>query len=393
MKLDVLLTDGDYKNTYAILRALKSKGLKVGVLIHKYLSITFFSRLVDKCFIIESGLVKNSSPVIFEEYYKQLEKIFIKNDIAVFLPVSNISYKFASLYKKEIEKYCKVPVVDSELMNIAQNKSKTFEYAKKIGIPIPCTFSFSNVDDFYEIIKLIKFPCVLKKTNYNESGVIYCNNKEELINAFKRTIENKKKEYSFPIIQEYISGPGTGFYGIYNYGKCVGYFMHERVHEFPITGGASTLAKSVFDSNLKEIGDRLLSSLNWHGVAMIEFKRASSNGELKLIEINPKFWGSFELSFKAGINFAYLAYLVALQKDIPESSYINDIYFRWTIPHDLIWYKFASLKQRSDYKKLRKKVKIYSNIHWDDPLTVVFNIIFTLYKLFKDKKYPHGHIQ
>ena len=32
MKLDVLITDGDYKNTYAILRALKEKGLKVGIL-------------------------------------------------------------------------------------------------------------------------------------------------------------------------------------------------------------------------------------------------------------------------------------------------------------------------------------------------------------------------
>ena len=29
MKLDVLLTDGDYKNTYAILMALKEKDLKL----------------------------------------------------------------------------------------------------------------------------------------------------------------------------------------------------------------------------------------------------------------------------------------------------------------------------------------------------------------------------
>ena len=32
MKLDVLLTDGDYKNTCAILRTLKEKGLTVGIL-------------------------------------------------------------------------------------------------------------------------------------------------------------------------------------------------------------------------------------------------------------------------------------------------------------------------------------------------------------------------
>ena len=37
MKLEVVLADGGYKNTYAILRALKKESLKVGVL---YNSVT-----------------------------------------------------------------------------------------------------------------------------------------------------------------------------------------------------------------------------------------------------------------------------------------------------------------------------------------------------------------
>lgn len=393
MKLDVLLTDGDYKNTYAILRALKSRGLKVGVLIHKYSSINLFSRLVDKRFFIKSGIVDDPSRDTFSNYMEELRNIFLINKIPVFLPVSNISYKFASLYKQELEKYCKVPVVDIDIMNIAQDKSKTFEYAEKTGIPYPKTFCFENEKDFYDKAESLKFPCVLKKTNYYESGVIYCNNKEELKKAFEKTISIKGPENSYPVVQEYINGTGTGYYGIYNKGKCAGYFMHERIHEFPVTGGASTLAKSVFENDLRELGDKLLSSLKWHGVAMVEFKRDASSKQLKLMEINPKFWGSFELSYKAGINFAYLAYLVALQSDIPESSYNNDIYFRWTIPHDIIWYKHASVKQREQFKKLKKEVKIYSNIHWDDPLPVMFNLFFTVYKLFKEKRFPHGHIK
>ena len=39
MKLDVLLTDGDYNNTYAILRALKENGLKVGILFNNAFSL------------------------------------------------------------------------------------------------------------------------------------------------------------------------------------------------------------------------------------------------------------------------------------------------------------------------------------------------------------------
>ena len=393
MRLDVLLTDGDYKNTYAILRALKSKKLKVGILIPKYSSITLYSRLVDKRFFIKTDLVKDSSSDKFSQFFNELKDILSNNEISVFLPVSNVSYKFSSLYKNKLEEHCRIPVADIDIMNIAQDKSKTFAYAEKIGIPYPKTIQIHDKSDFYTNIESVNFPCVLKKTNYNESGVVYCNNREELVKAFEQIIVFKKQEDSFPVIQEYIKGKGTGFYGIYNNGECGGYFMHERIHEFPVTGGASTLAKSIYENDLKETGDKILSSLKWHGVAMVEFKREFATGRLKLMEINPKFWGSFELSYQAGINFAYLAYLVALHKEMPETSYTKDIYFRWTIPHDIIWYKNASRHKRKEYRKLKKAVKIYSNIHWDDPIPVIFNIFFTLYKLIKEKRYPHGHIQ
>ena len=393
MKLDVLLTDGNYKNTYAILRALKKEGLKVGVLIHKYLSITNFSRLVDKRFIIKSQLVKNPNLAEFSIFWQELESLLKHNEISVFMPVGNISYKFAALYKKKIEVYCKVPVVEKEKMEIAQDKSKTFDLASQIGVPIPSTLRFASNADFFAKLNEVQYPCVLKRTNYDESGVIYCNNEQELIDAFTKASRSVSKGGSLPIVQEYVTGIGTGYYAIYDCGKCVGSFVHERIHEYPITGGASTLAKSVYVHDLKELGDKLLSSLKWHGVAMVEFKRDSYSGHLKLMEVNPKFWGSFELSYVSGINFAHLAYLVALKKEIPLSSYKNNVYFRWTVPHDVLWYKCASTRQRTEFKKVKKDVKIHSNIHWDDPIPVLFNLLFTLYKLIKEQKYRHGHIK
>ena len=34
-----------------------------------------------------------------------------------------------------------------------------------------------------------------------------------------------------------------------------------------------------------------------------------------------------------------------------------------------------------------------NNIYWDDPLTILFNIFLTIYKVITEKRYPHGHIQ
>lgn len=393
MKLDVLLTDGDYNNTYAILRALKENGLKVGILFNNAFSLSFFSRLVDKRFHVKTRLRKKPNENKFKIYKNEILTILKNNTINVLMPVGNISYKFASCYKSDLQKYCNVALVDEDMMSIAQDKSKTFEFAQELGIPMPRTFKLNTVDEINNLARNISYPCVIKKTNYNESGVVYCNNKNELIENYTILCRNKNGKMSLPIIQEYVIGPGMGYYGVYDNGKCVGYFMHQRIHEYPITGGASTLAKSVFDQDLKNLGDKLLAKLKWHGVAMVEFKKDLTDGKFKLIEINPKFWGSFELSHKSGINFAYLNYLVAMQQQIPESKYENDVYFRWILPYDLLWYRFVSKKQRKEFKYLKSKIKINNDIHWDDPLTILYNFVFTLYKFINEKRFPHGHIQ
>jgi len=142
MKLDVLLTDGDYKNPNE-----------------------------DR----------------FNDYKEEVVTILKNNEISALMPVGNISYKFVSYYKYVLQKYCNLTIVDEDIMAIAQDKSKTFEFAQKFNIPIPRTFNLNRVDEINDIAKKISYPCVIKKTNYNESGVIYCNNKDELIENYVGT--------------------------------------------------------------------------------------------------------------------------------------------------------------------------------------------------------------
>ena len=56
---------------------------------------------------------------------------------------------------------------------------------------------------------------------------------------------------------------------------------------------------------------KLLSSLRWHGLAMVEFKYSPAAATGWLIEINPRLWGSIHLAVSAGVEFPYLLYLAA----------------------------------------------------------------------------------
>lgn len=83
--------------------------------------------------------------------------------------------------------------------------------------------------------------------------------------------------------------------------------MHRRIREVP----PSSAAESTYNSELLKLGRKILELLNWHGVAMVEFRRDSATGEFKLIEINPKFWGTLDLAIAAEIDFPHLAVQMA----------------------------------------------------------------------------------
>ena len=60
------------------------------------------------------------------------------------------------------------------------------------------------------------------------------------------------------------------------------------------------------DPILKSYADKLLSAVQWHGVAMVEFRINADNGQAYLMEVNTRFWGSLQLAIDAGVNFPRL---------------------------------------------------------------------------------------
>ena len=75
------------------------------------------------------------------------------------------------------------------------------------------------------------------------------------------------------LLQEYHRGEGHGVELLLYRGRPLAAFQHRRLHEVPITGGASSFRESVsLDPTLYEYSTRLLAALEWTGLAMVEFK-------------------------------------------------------------------------------------------------------------------------
>jgi protein-tyrosine-phosphatase/predicted ATP-grasp superfamily ATP-dependent carboligase len=225
----------------------------------------------------------------------------------------------------------------NESLNTALNKQKTCELASRLGIPVPRTILIEAASKL-PIVE--RYPVVLKPTQSTQVT------SESTVTVAPEIVKNESEravvlEAWLPHVavqqQEYIAGRGLGIEFLFNQGQRVWHFAHERIHEYPLTGGGSTYRRSVHaDPALLEQAQELLAALRWHGVAMVEFK-VGRDGSYYLMEINPRFWGSLALSIDAGVDFPLGLWRIANSDRLsPQPDYKVPYYTR-DLANDLQW--------------------------------------------------------
>lgn len=224
----------------------------------------------------------------------------------------------------------------AEQAALCYDKLRSAELAESVGVPAPRSVVVQSADD--PRILEAPSPCVVKaRTEGPHKRVFYAATPDEVRAAVAELLSMVGAEAGGVLVQERIVGPGCGFFALCREGEPLRVFMHERIREYPPTGGPSTAARAIYDERLKDYGLRILRALRWSGVAMVEFKRSEAAGDYVLMEINGKFWGSLELALRSGVNFG--ADLIRLYRgeDIGYSeAYNRECHFYWPLDDDLL---------------------------------------------------------
>lgn len=221
----------------------------------------------------------------------------------------------------------------------AFNKEKTLLLAKKLDVPVPANTYVAS--DSFNLGDFSNFPLFVKPVQSKGISPNGSFNLEPVLVESSFHLEKSVKDFLkfTPVqIQQCVPGVGIGIEVLCKRGKIVRAFAHKRVHELPLTGGGSSYRKSIpMPKKLFEYSKRLMESLDWNGVAMVEFK--SENDNHWLMEINGRFWGSLPLAIHAGIDFPKLLIDMLAGNDIPDDySYNENLYVR-NIVKDLEWFK------------------------------------------------------
>jgi predicted ATP-grasp superfamily ATP-dependent carboligase len=347
--MKILVTDGNNRAALAITRSLGKKGHNIFVGEDKHPSLASSSKYCH-------GRITYPSPTDEpKKFIQHLINEIHNKTIDVVLPVSDVTTIPVCQNKKKLEKYCRVPFSEPEAVNLAADKGKLFQVAKQLGIPAPESYWLEKYDPHFTLPPNLSFPVVIKpcrsrirtRSGWISTAVKYAENSEELAYIIKN-----EPSLAYPlIIQERIIGPGVGVFVCYDRGKPIAFFSHRRIREKPPSGGVSVLRESIpVSPEAKGFSERLLGHLNWHGVAMVEFKVDERDNLPKLMEINGRFWGSLQLAIDSGVDFPALLVNAVNEKIIaPVTEYKIGTKTRWFLG-DVDSLLMVLFKNRQDLK-------------------------------------------
>ncbi len=312
-RIDMLLTYGWVRSSYAALRNLYERGIRVGITDHHRFGMCHFSRY-------KRGFFRTASPFAQPALYvNQIGELVRQTGAQVLLP-SHDETEILAQHREALPAGTILPVAPYELLVKANDKAHVQSYAESIGIRAPRLIEWNDLGDLPRALATCEGRLVIRLRRGNSSkGVFYAASATEAIERVKNLISQYRLSPDrYPIIQEYVQAEGWGVSCLYWEGEMIASFTHRRLREKTETGGTSTYREHQPNPVIEAMAHKLLSSLKWHGLAMVEFKYAPATREAWLIEINPRLWGSIHLAISAGVEFPYLLYLAATEG--PEAS-------------------------------------------------------------------------
>ena len=254
----------------------------------------------------------------------------------VVIPVNDGVASEVSKHKREFEEVnATVPVPDWEVFDVCRDKYKTIELAKKAGVAYPKTFIAENIDELQDLCKQMNYEVVLK-TRSNEridgkNSKIFMDSPDSL----NKLVKEIKIPLDRIMIQEQIRG---GFGTVYTVSAVLdgndvlAKVVCRKIHETVLRGSVAVFAETVENEKVENAGLKLLTSLNWYGVASPELK-VDPKGVPVLMEINPRFFGYTKLAIDAGVDLPWIVYRLACGEKIRTDTYTIGMRFSRFLSH------------------------------------------------------------
>lgn len=329
----ILVLDGNQNQAVACVRSLARQGHEVWVGESRSWSKAGWSRFC-------AGSFQYASPQSHREQF--LESLLTecrRNPGTLVLPMTEATTLIVSSERQLfLEAEARLALPEHTDLLRAVDKSQTTELAQALGMIVPKTVTIHCNESIPASVHAMRFPVVLKPRTSEESlehGGMRATGRPRYASdsvSLQTALSEMSRTCSSVLVQEFVEGTGAGYFALMDRGRLRAEFAHRRIRDVHPTGSGSALRESApLDSRIRDCSLDLLRALNWHGVAMVEF-RWRGDGVPVFIEVNGRFWHSLPLACFAGADFpALLAHLAEFGDVDSPPPYKVGVRCRWLV--------------------------------------------------------------
>lgn len=311
-----------------------------------------------------------------------IKDILKKEKIDLILPIDQPTIRYFAEHGKDLLEYASMSLIPSpEAFDIASDKWLLAEWLMKKNIQVPSTLLYQDNAVFEEKLAALTFPVLIKPLRGDGGiGIKFFDDPNTLITYCKENI--RPEDY---IVQSFIMGYDIDCSVLCKDGNILASTIQKRIIADPFYFGQTMNLDFLYDQNVYNVVKEVIASLNWSGVVHFDLRYNEKDNQVRVIEMNPRFWGSIVGSFYAGVNFPYLAVLLGLNKEFPKFEYKHIRYVDGKTAVR-IWTNRILRRKNSiqyfDYTKLEN--------HWKDPFPMLVSAYILLRKklntIFSSKK-------
>ena len=385
----VIVTDGMQRKTLAAVRGLSEAGFRVAAGETSLLASALFSRRCRFRF-------RYTHPRENEgRFLRDLEAVVRRFDARVLLPMEEETIEACLRHRERFEPRTVLPFPDLDLFRRLGDKWEMYQVARKAGVPVPETRLLTESEvhrpesraDASTSTPTADYGLgtqdwvVKPRRGRGAAGVRY--------GADAAALRELAARHGELIVSERLKGEGAAVSLLMDGGGGVrALFTHRQLREYPVTGGASTLRESWRCPDMEESAVRMLRAAGWRGVALLEFRRDLRDGRFKLLDVNPRFWGSLALTIRSGVNMpALLCETVLGEASAPPPAYATGRRARWLLPGDLLHLLHATDRLALFPQFLRADPE--DTFAWDDPAPT-FGLAASLIPYFRRRLLVEG---
>ena len=306
-----------------------------------------------------------------ENYLNEVISIIERKQIDTVIPMSDFASMFLSRNKGMLQQMVHYVLPDTDVFERGYDKNSLMELCAKKGYPHPQTIN--DVTDIRSLDKEnLQFPLLIKPNHTcGGRGMTLARDYEELVTKFPKVYQ----EYGDCHLQKYIKQGGAQvevqLYVDENKELTASSVIY-KYRWYPENGGSSCCATCVKNDTAVDMCYRLLKDIGWVGFADFDLIEDPEEGNLKVMELNPRIPACVKAAVVAGVDWPNIIINEYLNQPQEPVSFKQGILLKH-LGMETLWFFYSKnrFKTKPSLFKVFGKNVYYQDCDWSDPMPFI----------------------